>query len=118
MPRKKLIPGGGCPGPGGLIDFCVHWCALAALTAERQFTRAISQLPVCVIHCATSHTSSTRHDTMPTDRTDLLESLEKHNAAFTTLLSLIPSQYYIAPTQEEVRVEHRIAVSQAFHSNV
>ncbi|GFZ48310.1 hypothetical protein JCM24511_06058 [Saitozyma sp. JCM 24511] len=38
---------------------------------------------------------------MPTDRTDLLESLEKHNAAFTTLLSLIPSQYYIAPTQEE-----------------
>jgi hypothetical protein len=55
---------------------------------------------------------------MPTDRTDLLESLEKHNAAFTTLLSLIPSQYYIAPTQEEVRVEHRSAVSQAFHTSV
>jgi hypothetical protein len=39
---------------------------------------------------------------MPTDRADLLVSLEKHNAEFTTLLSLIPSQYYIAPTQEEV----------------
>jgi hypothetical protein len=42
---------------------------------------------------------------MPTDRADLLVSLEKHNAEFTTLLSLIPSQYYIAPTQEEVGVE-------------
>jgi hypothetical protein len=39
---------------------------------------------------------------MPSDRAELLASLEKHNAAFTTLLSFIPSQYYIAPTQEEV----------------
>ncbi|ORY35876.1 surfeit locus protein 6-domain-containing protein [Naematelia encephala] len=32
---------------------------------------------------------------------DLVASLSKHNETFTTLLSLIPSRYYIAPTQEE-----------------
>jgi hypothetical protein len=37
-----------------------------------------------------------------TPRAELLASLEKHNASFTTLLSLIPAQYYIQPTQEEV----------------
>ncbi|WWD20526.1 hypothetical protein CI109_105002 [Kwoniella shandongensis] len=31
---------------------------------------------------------------------DLVKSLEKHNASFTTLLSLIPAQYYIAPDPE------------------
>ncbi|KAL7422641.1 hypothetical protein Q5752_001932 [Cryptotrichosporon argae] len=31
----------------------------------------------------------------------LTDSLERHNAAFTTLLSLIPPKYYIAPTAEE-----------------
>ncbi|OWZ59583.1 hypothetical protein LQV05_000811 [Cryptococcus neoformans] len=31
---------------------------------------------------------------------DIAESLEKHNAAFTTLLSLIPAQYYIAADPE------------------
>ena len=34
---------------------------------------------------------------------DLLASLERHDAKFTTLLSLIPARYYIAPTQEEVQ---------------
>lgn len=34
--------------------------------------------------------------------TDIMESLEKHNAAFTTLLSLIPAQYYIAADPEVV----------------
>lgn len=33
---------------------------------------------------------------------DIMESLEKHNAAFTTLLSLIPAQYYIAADPEVV----------------
>ncbi|ODN82632.1 hypothetical protein L202_00930 [Cryptococcus amylolentus CBS 6039] len=32
---------------------------------------------------------------------DLYSSLEKHNAAFTQLLSLIPAQYYIALAPEE-----------------
>ncbi|WVW81136.1 hypothetical protein I302_103127 [Kwoniella bestiolae CBS 10118] len=36
----------------------------------------------------------------PTPRDDLLKSLEKHNSTFTTLLSLIPAQYYIAPDPE------------------
>ncbi|WWC92053.1 uncharacterized protein L201_007007 [Kwoniella dendrophila CBS 6074] len=35
-----------------------------------------------------------------TPRDDLLKSLEKHNSTFTTLLSLIPTQYYIAPDPE------------------
>jgi hypothetical protein len=33
---------------------------------------------------------------------EILSSLEKHNATFTTLLSLIPSKFYIAPDQDEV----------------
>lgn len=33
---------------------------------------------------------------------DISESLERHNAAFTTLLSLIPAQYYIAVDPEVV----------------
>lgn len=33
---------------------------------------------------------------------DIAESLERHNAAFTTLLSLIPAQYYIAVDPEMV----------------
>jgi len=33
---------------------------------------------------------------------ELLASLEKHNATFTTLLSLIPSKFYVAPDPEEV----------------
>ncbi|WVQ95736.1 hypothetical protein IAU59_002835 [Kwoniella sp. CBS 9459] len=38
----------------------------------------------------------------PTTKTteDLTQSLERHNATFTTLLSLIPAQYYIAPDPE------------------
>lgn len=40
---------------------------------------------------------------LETPRVELLASLEKHNESFTTLLSLIPAQYYIQPTQEEVR---------------
>ncbi|WWC72338.1 uncharacterized protein I206_106300 [Kwoniella pini CBS 10737] len=38
----------------------------------------------------------------PTPREDLLKSLEKHNSTFTTLLSLIPAQYYIAPDPDVV----------------
>ncbi|KAK1922904.1 establishment of cell polarity protein [Papiliotrema laurentii] len=37
----------------------------------------------------------------PTPTSDLLASLEKHNANFTTLLSLIPSKFYVAPDPEE-----------------
>lgn len=33
---------------------------------------------------------------------DIAESLERHNAAFTNLLSLIPAQYYIAVDPEIV----------------
>jgi hypothetical protein len=33
---------------------------------------------------------------------DLVQSLEKHNETFTSLLSLIPSRYYIALAPEEV----------------
>ncbi|WVF68115.1 hypothetical protein IAT40_002878 [Kwoniella sp. CBS 6097] len=36
----------------------------------------------------------------PTTTEDLTQSLERHNATFTTLLSLIPAQYYIAPDPE------------------
>nr|XP_018260026.1 uncharacterized protein I303_08098 [Kwoniella dejecticola CBS 10117]OBR82184.1 hypothetical protein I303_08098 [Kwoniella dejecticola CBS 10117] len=39
---------------------------------------------------------------MPTPREDLLKSLEKHNSTFTTLLSLIPAQYYVAPDPDVV----------------
>jgi hypothetical protein len=41
----------------------------------------------------------------PTPTSDLLASLEKHNANFTTLLSLIPSKFYVAPDPEEVCFE-------------
>ncbi|WVQ63057.1 uncharacterized protein L199_001208 [Kwoniella botswanensis] len=44
--------------------------------------------------------SSTAVSITPTPRDDLLKSLEKHNSTFTTLLSLIPAQYYIAPDPE------------------
>lgn len=39
----------------------------------------------------------------PTPPAELLASLEKHNAAFTKLLSLIPSRYYLPVDQDEVR---------------
>lgn len=43
-----------------------------------------------------------------TPRSELLASLEKHNASFTTLLSLIPAQFYIQQTPEEVsHASHR-----------
>lgn len=32
----------------------------------------------------------------------LVSALEARNATFTTLLSLIPQQYYVAPTDEEM----------------
>lgn len=35
-------------------------------------------------------------------RADLMASLEKRNATFSTLIRLIPSQYYVAPTDEEM----------------
>ncbi|WRT70496.1 uncharacterized protein IL334_007494 [Kwoniella shivajii] len=38
----------------------------------------------------------------PTPAEDLRKSLENHNNTFTTLLSLIPAQYYIAPDPEVV----------------
>jgi hypothetical protein len=40
--------------------------------------------------------------TTPTPPAELLASLEKHNAAFTKLLSLIPSRYYLPVDQDEV----------------
>ena len=40
--------------------------------------------------------------TLATPRTELAESLEKHNATFTKLLSLIPAKFYLPPDQEEL----------------
>lgn len=40
--------------------------------------------------------------TLVTPRTELAESLEKHNATFTKLLSLIPAKFYLPPDQEEL----------------
>lgn len=36
-----------------------------------------------------------------TPREDILASLEQHNTSFTTLLSLIPAKFYIAPNEAE-----------------
>jgi len=36
------------------------------------------------------------------DRDAIVASLEARNATFTTLLRLIPAQYYVAPTDEEL----------------
>ncbi|OCF42635.1 hypothetical protein I317_03494 [Kwoniella heveanensis CBS 569] len=46
-----------------------------------------------VVHPSTTTTTMKASD-------DLAQSLERHNATFTTLLSLIPAQYYIAPDPE------------------
>lgn len=40
--------------------------------------------------------------TLATPRAELLASLEKHNATFTKLLSLIPARFYLPPDQEEL----------------
>jgi hypothetical protein len=40
--------------------------------------------------------------TLSTPREELVESLEKHNATFTKLLSLIPARFYLPPDQEEL----------------
>jgi hypothetical protein len=40
--------------------------------------------------------------TLSTPREELSESLEKHNATFTKLLSLIPARFYLPPDQEEL----------------
>lgn len=39
---------------------------------------------------------------VPTPQQELLESLEKHNATFTKLLSLIPARFYLPPDQDEL----------------
>ena len=51
---------------------------------------------------AMSSTLSTTH------RSDLVVSLEKHNATFTQLLSLIPSKFYVAPDPDEVGLFYRL----------
>jgi len=40
--------------------------------------------------------------TLTTPREELVESLERHNATFTKLLSLIPARFYLPPDQEEL----------------
>jgi len=45
---------------------------------------------------------STAVATLSTPRDDLVESLEKHNATFTKLLSLIPARFYLPPDQDEL----------------
>jgi hypothetical protein len=40
--------------------------------------------------------------TLATPREELVESLERHNATFTKLLSLIPARFYLPPDQEEL----------------
>jgi len=67
-----------------------------SLTFADEFTGHICSRPAC---------NSSRHIiamTTLTPRSELLISLERHNATFTTLLSLIPPRYYITPTPEEV----------------
>lgn len=70
-----------------------------ASTTDARIDPIDKQAPVS---CIDQKDTQWEIDKMPTDRAELLSSLEKHNATFTTLLSLIPAQYYIAPTQEEV----------------
>jgi hypothetical protein len=45
---------------------------------------------------------STATAALSTPREDLVESLEKHNATFTKLLSLIPARFYLPPDQDEL----------------
>jgi hypothetical protein len=40
--------------------------------------------------------------TLSTSREELVESLDRHNATFTKLLSLIPARFYLPPDQEEL----------------
>jgi hypothetical protein len=47
-------------------------------------------------------TMSTAIAALSTPRDDLVESLEKHNATFTKLLSLIPARFYLTPDQDEL----------------
>jgi len=45
---------------------------------------------------------STAIASLSTPREDLVVSLEKHNATFTKLLSLIPARFYLPPDQDEL----------------
>jgi len=67
-----------------------------------RFQNSISRFSAVVppFHCTII--MSTAMATLSTPRDDLVESLEKHNATFTKLLSLIPARFYLPPDQDEL----------------
>jgi hypothetical protein len=69
-----------------------------------RFQNSISRFIQFTTYCSINQpsTMSTAIATLSTPRDDLVESLEKHNATFTKLLSLIPARFYLPPDQDEL----------------
>jgi hypothetical protein len=107
----------GCPQAGcrSVVPFYIHFLIFSQLSIRFRFPFWCKGFPdsysnhlANLIHTYTM----ARTITLQTPRTEILSSLQKHDESFTTLLSLIPAQYYIQPTQEEVSQAQNI-VSQA-----
>jgi hypothetical protein len=69
-----------------------------------RFQNSISRFSESTVHCTTIQLPimPTAIATLSTPRDELMESLEKHNATFTKLLSLIPARFYLPPDQDEL----------------